>query len=94
MKIPEKIKTYCPKCRKHQEHRAKQVHERGRSDRGMAKGNRKHKRRTEGYTSRIGEKADSVKQSRKRKILLECSECGNKKEKKYPRSRKKIEIER
>jgi len=94
MKIPEKINTYCPKCRKHQEHRAQQVHEGGRNDRGMAKGNRKHRRRTSGYTSRVGEKTDPVKQSKKRKVLLECSECGNKREQNYRRSRKKIEIER
>ncbi len=94
MKIPEKIKTYCPKCRKHKEHRAQQVHERGRDDRGMAKGNRKHRRRTSGYTAKVGETPHSVQQSQKRKVLLECSECGNKQEKKYPASRKKIEIER
>ncbi len=60
----------------------------------MAKGNRKHRRRTSGYKSRVGEKANPVKQSKKRKVLLECSECGKKQEKNYPRSRKKIEIER
>lgn len=92
MKIPQEINTYCKKCQKHTKHRVKKVH--SGKDRGQAEGNRRHARRIKGYTAKVGGMADPVKQSEKRRVIVECEECGHKQEKHYKRSRKKIEIER
>ncbi len=90
MKIPREIRTYCKKCRTHTQQAVKRIHKGKR--RTMSIGQRRFDRRKKGYTSKIGEKVDPVKQSKKQVVLLECRECGKKKERKYPRSRKNIEI--
>ncbi len=92
MKLPGKMNTYCKNCREHKEHKVKHVHKGQES--GQTEGNRRFNRRKKGYTAKIGEPVNPVKQSKKRRILLECSECGEKQERQYPRSRKKIEIEK
>lgn len=90
MKIPREIKTYCKKCGQHRVHTAKRPHKGKR--RTLSMGERRFNRRKKGYTSKIGEQVNPVKQSKKQLVLLECKECGHKQERKYPRSRKKIEI--
>lgn len=92
MKIPREINTYCKHCQKHQKHRVKNIHKGQR--RGLAEGERRFRRRKKGYTSKIGAGVNPVKQSEKQRVLLECQECNKKHEKVYPRSRKKIEIEK
>lgn len=92
MKLPREMNTYCKKCREHTTHRVKNIHKGQETD--LSQGNRRFNRRTSGYTAKIGEPVNPVKQSKKRRVMLECQECGNKQERNYPRSRKKIEIEK
>lgn len=93
MKLPREMNTYCKNCREHTKHRVKHV-KKGQDRGDAAEGNRRFTRRTKGYKPKLGEKVDPVKQSEKRRVLLECQECGEKQERRYPRSRKKIEIEK
>lgn len=50
MKMPKTIKTYCPKCKKHQEHTVKQVKKRARSSaHPMSQSVNRFERKTKGY---------------------------------------------
>ena len=90
MKIPNRIRTYCPKCRKHTGHKVKEGREGKR--RTMAWGQQKHIRKTKGYTSKVAGQAKRVKQRKKTKLMLECTVCKKKHPRILPDSKKKTEI--
>ena len=91
MKYPKSLRTYCPKCRKHAEHKAKLV-SKGKT-RPMAVGNRKHERKLMGHGGkRAGEKTVK-KQGKRQKLVLECTVCKKKQERVVgTRTRKKMEF--
>ncbi len=91
VKIPALIKTHCPFCKKHTQHKVKEfkiVKARG----SLTWGERKFIRKTKGYTSKLGGTPKKVKQSRKMTMMLECSVC----KKRHPfvlrHAKKKLEI--
>ena len=92
MKIPQKIKAYCPHCRKHTEHKVSEAKTGKR--RSTTAGQIRHVRKTKGYTSKVAGKAKHVKQSKKQKMMLTCSVCKKKHEKIIPRTRKKTEVQK
>lgn len=93
MKIPEKIRTYCPHCRKHTEHKVK-TYKKGKT-RSTALGQMRHELKTKGYTSKIAGKVMVYKQSKKPTLVLTCTECGKKHYKVVKsRTKKPIEIEK
>ena len=92
MKIPQKVKAYCPYCRKHTEHKVSEAKSGKR--RSTTAGQVRHVRKTKGYTSKIAGKAKHVKQSKKQKMMLKCAECGKKHEKIIRRTKKKAEVQR
>ena len=76
MKMPEKIRTFCPKCKKQTEQKAK-LYKKGRT-RADAAGQKAHVLKTKGYTSKIAGKVQVYKQSKNIAIILTCSVCKNK----------------
>lgn len=76
MKIPDQIKTYCPKCKKSTPHKVKQ-YKKGRV-RKEAKGQRRHDIKGKGYTSKIAGKVIVYKRSKRTTVMLACNECGYK----------------
>lgn len=92
MKYPKKIKTYCPKDKKHTEHTAKLV-SKGKN-RSMAIGNRKHERGLEGRGGKRAGKVTVKKQGKRQAVVLTCSECKKKIVRTIgTRTKKKLEIE-
>lgn len=92
MKIPKKIRTYCPFCKKHTEHTVKEARKGKR--RTLAWGQQKHLKKIKGYTSKIGKTLKVVKQRRKTVMMLICKECGKKHRKVLPHSKKKTEFKK
>jgi len=91
MKVPKEIKTYCPKCKKHTTHKAKNP-KKGKA-RSMSWGTLRHERRTSGYVGKVKGQATVRKQGKKQKIVLECTECKKSQERIVgTRTKKKIEI--
>ncbi|PIT84095.1 50S ribosomal protein L44e [Candidatus Micrarchaeota archaeon CG10_big_fil_rev_8_21_14_0_10_45_29] len=76
MKYPKKTRTYCPKCKKHTEHKAKLV-SKGKN-RPMAIGNRKHARKLKGRGGKRAGKVPVKKQGKRQTIVLLCPECKKK----------------
>ena len=75
MKIPKKLRTYCPSCRKHTEHRASQLKKR--SARPLSWGQRQFARVTAGYGSQPrSEQKKFSKTAKKVVLMLKCSVCG------------------
>ncbi|MHA2230956.1 MAG: 50S ribosomal protein L44e [Candidatus Hodarchaeales archaeon] len=81
MKIPATMSTYCPKCRKHSQHKVKieKVRQRGG---GMSRGTRVQARHVKGYGNKgrysrkaISQRNMTSKTSQKVDLRLECSEC-------------------
>ncbi len=92
MKIPKQVRSYCPYCRKHIQHKVSEA-KTGRR-RSTTAGQVRHVRKTKGYTSKIAGKAKHVRQSKKQKLMLACSDCGKKHEKVISPTKKKVEIQR
>lgn len=92
MKIPKKIRTYCPFCRKHTVHSLKEA-KRGQR-RTLSWGQQKHLKKIKGYTSKIGKTLKHVKQSKKTVMMLTCSECKKAHRKVLPHSKKKPEFKK
>jgi len=87
MKIPKKIRTYCPKCRKHTEHSVSQVKKR--AARALSWGQRQFARVTAGYGSQPrSEQKTFYKTAKKVALLLRCNECGKAHPRKGFRSKK------
>lgn len=90
MKIPKKIRTYCPLCRKHTEHTVSQVKKR--APRSLSWGQRQFARVMRGYGGQPrSEQKKFAKTTKKVALLLRCEECG----KAHPRTgfrAKKVEM--
>ncbi|NIQ05409.1 MAG: 50S ribosomal protein L44e [Candidatus Korarchaeota archaeon] len=81
MKFPSKIRTYCPYCRKHTEHRVRR--ERKGKPRGLAEGQRRAKREKQGHGNKGRYSKPPVSQWKMRSktttkidLRLTCSKCG------------------
>ncbi|HDM23567.1 50S ribosomal protein L44e [archaeon] len=75
MKIPAKIRTYCPKCLKHTIHTVS-LYSHGKS-RTLAIGNRKYARKKKGYGGQPRPiQRKKAKVTKKQMIKLKCTECG------------------
>jgi len=91
MKIPDVIKTFCPKCKKQTEHKVK-LYKKGRT-RETALGQKRHEQKTYGYTSKIAGKVTVYKQGKTPTFMLTCTKCGKKHPKSFKsRTKKPIEI--
>lgn len=96
MKIPKKIRTHCPYCRKHQIHEVKKIkfQKSPAKARAMSWGQKKHIRKTKGYTSKVGGKKSPVKQRHKSVLLLECNVCKKKQQRVFGDSKKSAEFKK
>jgi len=75
VKIPKKLRTYCPRCRTHTEHTVT-IYKHGRR-RALAQGERRYRRKQEGYGSkRKPEQKRFAKVTKKVVLKLKCSKCG------------------
>ena len=91
MKIPPKIRTNCPYCKKHTIHTVKE-YRKGKT-RSMAVGQVRHEKKTKGYGSKIAGEKHVYKQAKRVKLILKCEECKNKHEiVRGSRTKKRIEI--
>ena len=74
MKYPRSIATHCPKCNKHTEFTST-LYKKGK-DRALAEGNRRYKRKQEGYGGqRKPKQRKTAKTTRKQVIMLRCNTC-------------------
>ncbi|MFH0986429.1 MAG: 50S ribosomal protein L44e [Candidatus Micrarchaeota archaeon] len=96
MNVPKKINTYCPKCRKHTEHTVKKIkmQKSPAKARALSVGQRRHERKARGYTSKVGAKANVVKQTKKSVLMLECGVCKKKQQRPIANLRKPVEIKK
>ena len=75
MKVPKEIRTYCPRCRKHTLHSVT-IYKPGKR-RALAEGERRYRRKQEGYGSkRKPEQKRFAKVTKKIVLKLKCRECG------------------
>lgn len=75
MKVPKEIRTYCPRCRKHTLHSVT-IYKPGKR-RALAQGERRYRRKQEGYGSkRKPEQKRFAKTTKKIVLKLKCRECG------------------
>ena len=88
MKMPEKIRTFCPHCKKQTVHKVK-PYKKGRT-RATAQGQKLHEEKTYGYTSKIAGKVTVYKQAKTPTFVITCSECGKKHAKSFKSRTKKV----
>ncbi len=75
MRVPKKIKTYCPRCNTHTEHTVT-IYKHGKR-RALAEGERRYRRKQQGYGSkRKPEQKRFAKTTKKVVLKLKCSKCG------------------
>ena len=75
MKVPKRIRTYCPRCRKHTIHTVS-IYKHGRR-RALAQGERRYRAKQKGYGSkRKPEQKRFAKVTKKVVLKLKCTECG------------------
>lgn len=75
MKVPNRIRTYCPKCRKHTEHEVL-LYKPGKR-RTLAQGQRRYLMKQKGYGSqRKPEQKKTAKITKKQVLKLRCRVCG------------------
>jgi len=75
VKVPKVIRSYCPRCRAHTEHSVS-IYKHGRR-RALAEGERRYRRKQEGYGSkRKPEQKRFAKVTKKVVLKLKCSKCG------------------
>jgi len=93
MKVPPKIKTYCPKCKKHVEHDVKL--DRVGKESGMNRGRRRYDSVKAGYGgSPRTPKKPNYKIGKRPVIIITCGECKKKQQRIYSaRSKKRAEVE-
>lgn len=73
--IPKKIRTYCPHCRKHTQHKVSQLKKR--AARKLSWGQRQFARVMAGYGSQPrSEQKKFSKTSKKVVLMLKCDVCG------------------
>ncbi len=90
MKFPKLLRTLCPYCRKHTQHKVSVVKKRPRGKgHPMSQAQRRFERKLKGYGSfpRPNPKGEG-KPTKKVDLRLECQECGKKHTKKGFRVRK------
>ncbi len=93
--VPKTVKTYCPKCCKHTEHKVKVSTTKIKPGRKMALGTRRHARKLAGFHGKVKGKAKVKKQGIRNKIMLECLTCKKKHERTISgRMKKKAEVAR
>ncbi len=74
MKVPKKIRTYCPHCRVHTEQNVSQLKKR--SARPLSWGQRQFARATAGYGSQPrSEQKKFAKAAKKVVLMLKCTKC-------------------
>ncbi len=75
MRVPKVVKTYCPRCGVHTEHSVS-IYKHGRR-RTLAEGERRYRRKQEGYGSkRKPEQKRFAKVTKKVVLRLKCGKCG------------------
>ncbi len=75
MKIPKRIRTYCPRCRTHTVHSV-MIYKHGKR-RALSEGQRRYERKQEGYGSkRKPEQKRFAKVTKKVVLKLKCTKCG------------------
>ena len=75
MKIPKVMRKYCPRCGRHTEHTVT-IYKHGKR-RSLAEGERRYRRKQEGYGSkRKPEQKRFAKVTKKVVLKLKCRECG------------------
>ncbi len=96
MKVPKEIKTYCPKCRKHTVHKVTKVkmQKSPAKKRTLSAGQQRHLKKAKGYTSKVGAKANPVKQTHKSVLLLQCTECNKIQQRSLVDLKKAVEIKK
>lgn len=91
MKMPDRMKTFCPYCKKQTDHKVK-IYKKGRT-RPQAEGQKRHDLKTKGYTSKIAGKVTVYKQAKTPTFVLTCTQCGKKHSKSFKsRTKKPIEL--
>jgi len=76
MKFPQKMRVFCPFCKKHTEHTVEISKKKPR--RAMAQGQRRYARKLKGYGSFPRPKPDYEKATKKIDLRYKCAECGKK----------------
>jgi len=77
MRVPKKIKTYCPRCNTHTEHTVT-IYKHGKR-RALAEGERRYRRKQKGYGSkRKPEQKELAKVNKRVTLRIACSKCGYK----------------
>ena len=75
MKVPKRIRTYCPRCRTHTVHSVV-IYKAGKR-RSLAEGERRYRRKQEGYGSqRKPEQKRFARVTKKIVLKLKCVDCG------------------
>ena len=74
MKIPHKVRRYCPHCRKHTEHSFDEVKKKKASE--LKQGQRRFRRVTAGYRGFPRPKPHRKKTCQRRDMRYKCGECG------------------
>ena len=93
MKIENEINTYCPYCRKHTEHKVKNL-PKG-PVRALGWHSRSHERKIHGYTGSVSVRLKPKKLGKNQVVLLECKVCKKSVQRTFgSRTKKKIEIKR
>ena len=75
LNVPKEIRTYCPRCKKHQIH-AVALYKAGKR-RALAEGERRHKRAKKGYGGqKYPLQKEFAKTTKKQTLKLKCKVCG------------------
>ncbi len=92
MKVPDKVRTNCPNCKKHIDHNVK-ISRKGK-ERSMNRGRRKYEAVKAGYGgSPRTTKKQVYKIGKRTVLLLECSQCKKKRQRVYSaRTKKAVEV--
>jgi len=99
MKVPQTVRTYCPSCKAHREHKVERVKTAGRRATSALKAGTRY--RTEklhkGYGGSPYPKIEhgskyGAKNSQKVMLRFTCQECGKKHQNRHPQRAKKFEI--
>ncbi len=93
MELPKQIKTYCPKCKKHTEHKLKAFKPKGKKPRALSKGTRKNvEKHKKGYGGMAKHIKGIKKQNKKPVFTAECVMCKSKHYFVIPKKMKQIEL--
>lgn len=96
MKIPKKQNRYCPKCKKHTEHKVYLVKS-GRKRGAMKAGQRRFQKKISGYGGYPRPKPEKgvkygAKTTKKADLRYKCAECGKEQTPKKGKRARKVEI--